>query len=191
MAKISVGEDSALVKLPGKGLHFAIDTGLALALAAQMVPKFDLAAASEAIAEQETVYGRGEVVKYRDVEIAILMMKNPSSMRATLLSMDEPEAAIWIAVDEGTPDPSWIFDIDLTRIKNVEVISGSRCWHWATRLSYDQIPVGTVIPDSRAALEKYVGYLKQTRKRGVLITNYEQMMAIRKSMGFLEMESGK
>lgn len=191
MAKISVGEDSALVKLPGKGLHFAIDTGLALALAAQMVPKFDLAAASEAIAEQETVYGRGEVVKYRDVEIAILMMKNPSSMRATLLSMDEPEAAIWIAMDEGTPDPSWIFDIDLTRIKNVEVISGSRCWHWATRLSYDQIPVGTVIPDSRAALEKYVGYLKQTGKRGVLITNYEQMMAIRKSMGFLEMESGK
>lgn len=191
VAEFAVGTDIAKVNLPGKGLHFAIDTGLALALGCELVDGFDLASASTAISKQETVYGRGEVANYRGAEISILMMKNPSSMRATLLAMDDPEAAVWIAMDDGTPDPSWIFDIDLIRIKEVFLVSGSRCWHWATRLSYAEIPVKKVISDSRAALDSYTDYLLGEGKRGTLLTNYEQMMEIRKQMGFLDLESGR
>jgi hypothetical protein len=119
------------------------------------------------------------------------MMKNPSSMRATLVSMEDPQTAIWIAMDEGTPDPSWIFDIHLSRIGAVRMISGSRAWHWATRLSYLGKSIEQVQPDSKQALAEYVSFLKSTGKRGTLLTNYEQMMAIRKLMGFLDLESGK
>jgi hypothetical protein len=148
--------------------------------------------ASTAISTQETVYGRGEIASYQGVEIQILMMKNPSSMRATLVAMENPETKIWIAMDEGTPDPSWIFDIDLARIgSQVRLVSGSRAWHWATRLSYAGITVDEVLTDSKQALAEYVNFLKQTGKRGTLLTNYEQMMAIRKLMGFLDLESGK
>jgi hypothetical protein len=125
------------------------------------------------------------------VEIQILMMKNPSSMRATLVSMEDPETKIWIAMDEGTPDPSWLFDIDLTRIGQVRVVSGSRAWHFATRLCYAGIQVHEVLTDSKQALARYVSFLKENGKRGTLLTNYEQMMAIRKLMGFLDLESGK
>jgi hypothetical protein len=180
------------VQLPGNGLHFAIDTGLALAITEQILgSSFNLEAATAAISTQETVYGRGEVASYQGVEVQILMMKNPSSMRATLVAMDNPETAIWIAMDEGTPDPSWIYDIDLSRISAVRIVSGSRAWHWATRLSYSQIPVQKVETDSRIALAEYVQFLKTSGKRGTLLTNYEQMMAIRKQMGFLDLESGK
>jgi lipid II isoglutaminyl synthase (glutamine-hydrolysing) len=181
------------LQLPGKGLHFAIDTALAFAVADQILAEsFDVESASATISTQQTVYGRGEIVKYQDVEIQILMMKNPSSMRATLVSMENPETRIWIAMDEGTPDPSWIFDIDLTRIGNqVRMVSGSRAWHFATRLSYAGIAVDSVIPDSKQALAEYVSFLKQNGKRGTLLTNYEQMMAIRRLMGFLDLENGK
>lgn len=192
LASLLVRGVQTTVQLPGKGLHFAIDTGLALAITEQILgSSFNLEAATAAISTQETVYGRGEVASYQGVEIQILMMKNPSSMRATLVSMDDPETAIWIAMDEGTPDPSWIYDIDLSRISAVRIVSGSRAWHWATRLSYSQIPVEKVETDSRIALAEYVQYLKASGKRGTLLTNYEQMMAIRKQMGFLDLESGK
>jgi hypothetical protein len=148
-------------------------------------------AASRAISGQQTVYGRGEIAKYQGVEIQILMMKNPSSMRATLVAMENPETSIWIAMDEGTPDPSWIYDIDLSRISSVKIISGSRAWHWATRLSYFGLASEIVEPDSKLALAQYVSFLKANGKRGTLLTNYEQMMAIRKLMGFLDLEAGK
>jgi lipid II isoglutaminyl synthase (glutamine-hydrolysing) len=192
IATLSLREATSSVQLPGKGLHFAIDTALAFSVSEQILgDSFDLDTASRAISSQQTVYGRGEVANYQGVEIQILMMKNPSSMRATLVAMEEPETAIWIAMDEGTPDPSWIYDIDLSRIKAVKMISGSRAWHWATRLSYFGVSPEIVEPDSKQALSQYVSFLKANGKRGTLLTNYEQMMAIRKLMGFLDLESGK
>jgi UDP-N-acetylmuramyl tripeptide synthase len=192
IATLSLHGESSEVQLPGKGLHFAIDTALAFAVAEQILgSSFDMGSASRAISSQQTVYGRGEVAKYQGVEIQILMMKNPSSMRATLVAMEEPETAIWIAMDEGTPDPSWIYDIDLSRIGSVKIVSGSRGWHWATRLSYFGQRPESVEPDSKQALAQYVSFLKANGKRGTLLTNYEQMMAIRKLMGFLDLESGK
>lgn len=191
-ATLSLGGVKTQVQLPGKGLHFAIDTALAFSVAEQILGStFDIAIAAEAISNQATVYGRGEVASYQGVEIQILMMKNPSSMRATLVAMEEPETAIWIAMDEGTPDPSWIYDIDLSRVGSVRMISGSRAWHWATRMSYLGKPVEQVEPDSKRALADYVAFLKTSGKRGTLLTNYEQMMVIRKLMGFLDLETGK
>lgn len=185
------GERSDLT-LPGSGLHFAIDTALAFTVAHQILgADFDLARASAAISTQETVYGRGEIASYQGVEIQILMMKNPSSMRATLVSMADPETDVWIAMDDGTPDPSWLYDIDLSRIRGVRIASGSRAWHFATRLVYAGIPIQEVATESKQALAKYVDFLKSSGKRGTLITNYEQMMAIRKLMGFLDLENGK
>jgi hypothetical protein len=192
VATLSLRGASSSVQLPGKGLHFAIDTALAFSVAERILgSSFDIKAASRAISNQQTVYGRGEVAKYQGVEIQILMMKNPSSMRATLVAMEDPETAIWIAMDEGTPDPSWIYDIDLSRIGSVKMISGSRAWHWATRLTYFGVSPENVEPDSKQALAQYVAFLKANGKRGTLLTNYEQMMAIRKLMGFLDLESGK
>ncbi|MFY9304481.1 MAG: MurT ligase domain-containing protein [Rhodoluna sp.] len=192
LATLELLGKTVTVRLPGKGLHFAIDTALAFAVAEKILGEsFEVDKASEAISTQETVYGRGEIVSYQGEEIQILMMKNPSSMRATLVSMEDPETEIWIAMDEGTPDPSWLFDIDLTRIGQVRMVSGSRAWHVATRLAYAGIHVEEVLPDSRQALAKYGSFLKEKGRRGTLLTNYEQMMAIRKLMGFLDLESGK
>jgi UDP-N-acetylmuramyl tripeptide synthase len=192
IANLVVAGVHASVNLPGRGLHFALDTALAFGLTNLILgEKFDLSLAATAISSQETVYGRGEVVQYLGSSMQILMMKNPSSMRATLVSMEQPETAIWIAMDEGTPDPSWLFDIDLSRIKDVRMVSGTRAWHFATRLSYAGIPVQEVITDSKQALKIYTEYLKSSGKQGTLLTNYEQMMFIRKQMGFLDLESGK
>lgn len=192
LATLELLGKTTTVQLPGKGLHFAIDTALAFAVAQRILgSSFELDKASLALSTQETVYGRGEIASYQGVEIQILMMKNPSSMRATLFAMDTPQTKVWIAMDEGTPDPSWIYDIDLTRIGQVRMVSGSRAWHFATRLSYAGIQVEEVLPDSKQALLRYVSFLKDSGKRGTLLTNYEQMMSIRKLMGFLNLESGK
>ena len=193
IAQIQVSGQEVSVSMPGNGFHFAIASALAIATTSQVMQSgFDIVQATSGIAGQPTVYGRGEVTSYKGTSFQIMMMKNPPSMQANLVAMGKPECNIWIAVDEGTPDTSWIYDIDFSGISVVEVISGSMAWHLALRLRYAGITVHNVVPDSKLALQHYVDYLSSLPgKQGILLSNYEQMMFVRKQVGLHDLEGGR
>ena len=50
------------------------------------------------------------------------MMKNPPSLQVNLDALPEAPEQVFVAVDEGTPDPSWIYGI-----RPVEARSTSTC----------------------------------------------------------------
>jgi hypothetical protein len=192
VATLEVSGKTLTVVMPGKGLHFAIASALAISLSSKLTEsRFDASKASAAIKAQPTVYGRGEITSYKGISFQIMMMKNPPSMQANLVAMGKPDCNIWIAVDEGTPDTSWIYDIDFSNISAVEVISGSMAWHLALRLRYAGITVHKVTPDSKLALQQYVDYLSTAGKSGILLSNYEQMMFVRKQIGLHDLEGGR
>ena len=192
VARLEVSGENITVQMTGKGLHFAIATALAIAAASKLShSSFELSRATKAIEAQPTVYGRGELTSYKGTSFKIMMMKNPPSMQANLVAMGKTECNIWIAVDEGTPDTSWIYDIDFSGITAVEVVSGSMAWHLALKLRYSGITVHSVIPDSKTALQSYVAYLSNSGKEGILLSNYEQMMFVRKQIGLHDLEGGR
>ena len=192
VSTLEVSGEKVSVSMPGKGLHFAIATSLSIALASKVTgADFDLAKAVAEIGSQPTVYGRGEVISHGGVSFQIMMMKNPPSMQANLVAMGNTKNNIWIAVDEGTPDTSWIYDIDFSGVSGVEVISGTMAWHLALRMRYLGIPVHSVIPDSKDALQRYVDYLSSIGEPGTLLSNYEQMMLVRKLTGHSDLEGGR
>lgn len=192
VSNLEVAGRPVAVSTPGKGLHFAIATALSIALASKISGKdFDLAKAVAEVGSLPTVYGRGEQTSYKGASFQIMMMKNPPSMQANLVAMGKTKNNIWIAVDEGTPDTSWIYDIDFSGISGVEVISGTMAWHLALRLRYAGVPVHSVIPDSKDALQRYVDYLSGISEPGILLSNYEQMMLVRKLIGLNDLEGGR
>jgi len=120
------------VALPAEGLHWAVDAVIALGAAQHLLgDRWSWESAVQAFDHLPPVYGRGEVVEYRGRDFQLLMQKNLPSMRANLSTLHSQPACVWIAVDEGTPDPSWIFDLDLGPITRVDVLTGSKAWHWA------------------------------------------------------------
>lgn len=192
VATLEMSGSTLTVVMPGKGLHFAIASALAISLTSKLTEsRFVAPKASAAIKAQPTVYGRGEITSYKGISFQIMMMKNPPSMQANLVAMGRPDCNIWIAVDEGTPDTSWIYDTDFSNISTVEVISGSMAWHLALRLRYAGITVNKVTPDSKLALKQYVDYLSTAGKSGILLSNYEQMMFVRKQIGLHDLEGGR
>jgi len=192
VCELEVSDRKVRVTMPGKGLHFAIATSLSIALTSKIIgTNFDLAKAVAAIGSQPVVFGRGELTSHEGVSFQIMMMKNPPSMQANLVAMGKTKNNIWIAVDEGTPDTSWIYDIDFSGVSGVEVISGTMAWHLALRLRYAGIPVHSVIPDSKDALQRYVDYLSSIGESGILLSNYEQMMMVRKLIGLHDLEGGR
>ena len=187
-ASIVLRDKPFAVTLPAPGLHYAVDSALAIAFAAQILGKnFSESIAAKAISELPAVYGRGEIIETHGQRLEIIMMKNLPSLQANLDALTSSPKRVWISVDEGTPDPSWIYDIDLGQISHVDVISGTKTFQWATRLAYEGIKYGKLIESESAALEYFLG-LPGVEKTAIV--NYEQMMWLRKKLGLLDLEGG-
>ncbi len=187
-ARVEVSGNQIDLELPAPGLHYAVDAALSIGMARQILgTKFNEHKSAKAVSELSAVYGRGEVIEYRGQQIEIIMMKNLPSLQANLDALEETPKTVWISVDEGTPDPSWIYDIDLSKLSQIDVVSGTKTYQWATRLAYEGLPVAQLIPNEAEALEKFIS-LPGVRKTAIV--NYEQMMWLRKKLGLLDLEGG-
>ncbi|GAA1444930.1 MurT ligase domain-containing protein [Leifsonia poae] len=188
----STPASSVEIALPARGLHYAVDAAGATAMARRLLgDRFRADAVTRAMTSLRTVYGRGETLRVGDEDIEIIMMKNPPSLQLNLDYLAEAPEQVFVAVDEGTPDPSWVYDIDLSSIAHVDVISGTKAWQFATRFGYAGIPVGSVVPELRPALNAFLALPKPSHGTKTMIVNYEQMMLIRKQLGFLDLEGGE
>ncbi|MCU1417243.1 MAG: UDP-N-acetylmuramyl tripeptide synthetase, partial [Schumannella sp.] len=189
-ATISVDGTPVAVALPARGLHNAVDAAAAFAMARALLgDRFDPELGARGLAAMETVYGRGEVLKTpAGEELEILMMKNPPSLQVNLDALAEAPEQVFVAIDEGTPDPSWVYGSDLSKLTHVDVLSGTKCWQFATRFAYDDIDVHAVEPELAPALKRFLEMPPPVHGRKTLIVNYEQMMLIRKHLGYLELE---
>jgi len=188
-AVLSIDDTRFPIALPARGLHYAVDaagaTAMALALLGDALAESSVAAG---LASMEPVYGRGEILEVNGEQIEMLTMKNPPSLQVNLDYLEPNPEQVLVAVDEGTPDPSWIYGSDLSRLDHVDVLTGTKAWQLATRFSYGEIPVHSIVPDLTAALKQFLALPKPTRGLKTMIVNYEQMMIIRKQLGFLELE---
>ena len=191
-ASIALGAVAHRVKLPSPGLHYAVDAALALGAATLTLGRaLEGSAITRAFSHQAPVFGRGETISYRGREISLTMMKNLPSLQVNLAALEGPLEIVWVAVDEGTPDPSWIFDVDLGPIDHVDVLSGTKAAQWALFLEYRGIPYGTLVEDTSEALTTVSRLAHNTVQPVTAIVNYEQMMLIRRLAGYKELEGAK
>ena len=191
-ASIRVGSEDVALNLPAPGLHYAVDATLAVGCVALVLGQdLDSQAVADSMGRSVPVYGRGETISFKGADIALTMMKNLPSLQANLDAMTKSPELVWVAVDEGTPDPSWIYDVDLGVVDHVDVLTGTKAWQWAVFLEYRGIPYGRVIEDTSEALS---AVRSMARERGVpvaAIVNYEQMMLIRRLAGYKELEGAR
>ena len=115
-------------------------------------------------------------------------MKNLPSLQVNLSAMRGPLEIVWVAVDEGTPDPSWIFDVDLAPIDHVDVLTGTKAWQWVLLCEHRGLRYGSVIEETKAALQHVVSLPHSTDQPVHAIVNYEQMMLIRRLAGYKDLE---
>ena len=68
------------------------------------------------------------------------------------------------------------------------MLTGTKCWQFATRFGYDDIEVRAIEPELAPALKRFLELPKPATGRKTLVVNYEQMMLVRKQLGYLELE---
>ncbi|RKR74024.1 MurT ligase domain-containing protein [Frondihabitans australicus] len=188
-ATIALGGASIDVRLPARGLHYAVDAAAAIQTArVALGAEFDEVKAQAAFASMKPAYGRGERLKIGSDEAEFVMFKNAASLQLNLDALQSAPEQVLLAIDEGTPDISWIYDVDFGNLDHVDVVSGAKAWQIALRLEHAGIPITTVEPDIEKAIELMKRLPSPSHKTKNFIVNYEQMMIARKMLGYPDLE---
>ena len=190
---IRVGDAEAAITLPARGLHYAADAAAALTVAARVLGSdFSTSKAATGFARMAPAYGRGEVIPLRrdpaGEQVEFVMFKNAPSLQMNLDALDgAPERAL-MAIDEGTPDVSWLYDVDFDALPRVDVVTGEKASQLALSLEHAGVEIGIVEPDMEKAVALMRALDPAPSGRQTWFVNYELMMIGRKLLGHGDQE---
>ncbi|MEK6309281.1 MAG: MurT ligase domain-containing protein [Curtobacterium sp.] len=177
------------VRLPARGLHYAVDAAAATATAsAALGDQFRADAVTKAFGTMKPAYGRGERLPIAGESAEFTMFKNAASLQLNLDALPDRPEQVLMAIDEGTPDISWIYDIDFSKLDHVDVVSGDKAWQIAIALEHAGVRIGKVEPDVETAIRHMEQLGATTSGTKNFIVNYEIMMIARKALGHPDME---
>lgn len=176
--------------LPARGMHYAVDAAAAVTTVQQVLgDDWSAEHTAAAFADMKPAYGRGEVLPFASSEVTFVMFKNMASLQLNLDALPHETGPVMIAIDEGTPDMSWIYDVRFDALQHIDVISGDKCWQMANCLAMKGVTFDLVEPN----VEKAVARMRELVTPGVRqtwVVNYEITMIARKLIGFSELASG-
>ncbi|HWS50966.1 MAG TPA: MurT ligase domain-containing protein [Microbacterium sp.] len=190
---VRVGGTDAEITLPARGLHYAADAAAALTVAARVLgEEFSVDRAATGFSRMAPAYGRGEVIPLRrnpsGEQVEFVMFKNAPSLQMNLDALEgAPERAL-IAIDEGTPDVSWLYDVDFDALPRVDVVTGEKAYQLALCLEHAGVDIGVVEPDMEKAVALMRALEPAPSGRQTWFVNYELMMIGRKLLGHGDQE---
>ncbi|KQS22306.1 MurT ligase domain-containing protein [Frigoribacterium sp. Leaf186] len=188
-ATITVSGTPIEVRLPARGLHYAVDAAAALQTASVVLGHpVDPDAVRRAFDGMKPAYGRGERMSLGDDEAEFIMFKNAASLQLNLDALPQDVEQVMLAIDEGTPDISWIYDIDFSHLDHVDVLAGAKAWQLALRLEHEGIPVHVIEEDISKAIRLMRALPSSGDHTKHFVTNYEQMMLARRILGHPDLE---
>ncbi len=179
-ASYQINHKNYSCELTLKGIYNAYNAAGALALCSIIMDDVDPAEFVEDLAEIASAFGRGESFKINNCEVEVLLVKNPSAFQLSITSFADNKHDYMIAINDNIADGrdvSWLWNVDFSKLKHVEVVSGIRATDMALRLKYDECDVDTVEEDLAKALDIFT---KVSNKPKRIFVTYTAMLELRK-----------
>jgi lipid II isoglutaminyl synthase (glutamine-hydrolysing) len=178
----------AVVELPLPGLYNVYNALGAAALCLSLEVPLDAVVAG--LRDVQAAFGRAERIAIGDVEVQVLLVKNPAGANEILRTLAlEPDSLDVLAVlNDRTADGhdvSWVWDADFemlaTRVRRV-TCAGTRAAELAVRLKYAGVPVErlNVVSALATALDEAVGEAPSGRL--YVLPTYTALLELRREL---------
>ena len=186
----SVSGQTATYRIGGKdyttetklsGIYNQLNASAGLALVLQIVPDTNINQLISALSKITPAFGRGEIITIDDQPVELVLVKNPSGFRLAIQSFAKDDSINMVAINDNYADGrdvSWLWDVDFTDLKSVDVVTGSRAYDMALRLGYDEVAIGLVENDLAVALDHFLSNNPSKPKR--IYCTYTAMLSLRK-----------
>ena len=190
LASGRVGDHPVNFALPNRGVHFALDAAAALESARRYLgDKFDAQLAAKTLDELPPVFARGEIAKVNGEDVEFILVQNPMSMQLNLDNLVGQPERLMVAIGRDVHDPSWLWTVDMSAIKHVDVVAGYNYAEIALRLAYDNIPMDDIEEDLQAALDKFFALPAPSNSIRTVIFSADAMRRTRRMLGFTDPEA--
>jgi len=179
--RFSISGKNYEVGLVAPGAHVALNTAAALLAADTLLgSRFEIDTALDSLARAETVFARDELVRIADVNLRLMLVQNPGSFRLNLALIEKQPEHLMIAIGSDVHDPAWLWSVDFSQLSRVDLVSGLNAAELALRLSYQNVPVGSIDPDV-TAVDNFLA--TATGGEATLIVSADAMRRIRRHLG--------
>jgi UDP-N-acetylmuramyl tripeptide synthase len=171
--------------LASRGVHFALDAVAAFESARAFLGEgFDLQLATKALGEVPPVFARGEMVQVNGEDVEFILVQNPGSMQLNLDNLvGEPEQLLF-AIGRDVHDPSWLWTVDYSSLKHVDVCTGFNAYEAALVLHYNDVPMGLVTDDLERATTAFFAMPKPKTGHKTVVFSADAMRRMRRALGF-------
>ena len=186
---VRVLEREAIFDLPSRGLHYALDAVAAITTSKEILgDKFDLELCERVLDELPPVFARGEVVSVEGQQIEFVLVQNPTSFQLNLDNLNTPIECLMIAIGRDVHDPSWLWTVDLSKLKKVDVVSGYNFAEMALRLAYDDVQIDLAEEDLFEAFASFLALPSPANSTKTVIFSADSMRRLRRHLGFTSPE---
>ncbi|MBO3139705.1 Mur ligase family protein [Dermatophilus congolensis] len=174
------------LELQQRGLAAMINATAATSMAKRLLgARFDARVAAAALASVAPPFGRGEVIQAGDSSLELVLVKNPAGFSVALSTYGGTPVPTMVAINDNTADGrdvSWLYDVSFESLREqgVYATAGIRAYDMALRLRYDDVEVGSVIPDLTEALDTFLAAHPGQPLR--LFCTYTAMMSLRRTL---------
>jgi UDP-N-acetylmuramoylalanine-D-glutamate ligase len=159
-----LGDRSLQVKVPGRLLSFATKADApyqALNLAASIAavsklidPDWDLV--EKTVSNLPPVFARDEIASVRGKDVRFLLCLNPTSFTHSLSEISDQTNPLMIMAGGDISDPSWLWTVDFSKLKHVDVVGGKNAYDLALRLMYQDVQVDKIILEADKAADAFL-----------------------------------
>lgn len=179
-ARIVSDGDPLEVRLPARGVHYAVDAAAAVSTArAVLAERFDATLTASALSAIDPVFGRGEIVTVRGHEVEFVLVQNPASYRLNITEIPEGTEQIMLAIGSDVRDPSYFWPVDTSVLGRVRIVSGSKAQEAALHLRYDGVVIDEVDDDLGRALDTFLALPTPVSGRKTIIFSADSMRRTR------------
>jgi UDP-N-acetylmuramyl tripeptide synthase len=164
--QIEVQLDGEKLRFKPLGLGFpqALNTAAAVLAAKRLLPNFQRDLAVKTLAEIPAVFARDERVTSKGQELRLLLVQNPTSFQLNLDLLEEQPEQLMILVGTDIHDPSWLWTVDFSRLKLVDVLGGYNAHALAVRLQYQGVEIGSIVESVPDAVDTFMALAPSTVK---------------------------
>jgi UDP-N-acetylmuramyl tripeptide synthase len=190
--ELSSPQGVATVELPLPGLYNVYNALAAAALCLEL--EVPLSAVVAGLGEVQAAFGRAERISIGDVELQVLLVKNPAGANEILrtLTLEDGELDLLAILNDRTADGrdvSWVWDADFEmlsgRVRRL-TCAGTRAAELAVRLKYAGVPTDRlhVVPALAPALDEAVAAADSESRppRLYVLPTYTALLELRQEL---------
>jgi UDP-N-acetylmuramyl tripeptide synthase len=135
--------------------HQALNLSAAVAALHQLIEPSGSIISAE-LKELKPVFARNEEVVVSGVDVTIRLVQNPISFQLNIDELVPDQVPLMLMAGRDIHDPSWLWTVDFSKIKKVDIVGGFNANELALRLAFDGVEVGVVIEDAIAAADSFL-----------------------------------